>query len=387
MKPTTKILLSRGVEEVIGQEELEKGLKSKRKLRVKHGIDPTASELHLGHAVSLRKLRQFQDAGHKAVFLIGDFTAMIGDPSEKESLRKQLTLAQVKKNMKTYLQQAGKIIDLKKAEVVYNSRWLKKLQLADILELLSKFSQSQLTARRDFAKRLKAGLEVAGHEQVYPVMQAYDSVMVKADLELGAYDQRLNMLAGRQLMEKMRMKPQAVLTTPLIEGTDGSKKMSKTSGNYIALEEGPKEMFGKIMSIPDKLMSRYFELLTDIDPIPLKIIKKEPRNAKLFLAKTIVGYLHDQKTATKAMIDFVRTFSEKKSPSDIPVVKIKKRQLPLIDLLVGIGVESKSEARRLIEQRGVRIDGQVKDDPRGRIKIKNNSELRIGKRKFFKLNT
>lgn len=388
-----KKMLYRGVEEIIDKNHLEEALASGKKLRVKLGIDPTAPELHLGHAVLLRKLRQFQDAGHKVILIIGDFTAQIGDPSGRENSRQPLASDQIRKNMRTYLRQVGRIVDLKKAEIQHNSHWLKKLKLAEILELLSKFTVPQLTARKDFIERMKKGLEVGGHEQLYPVMQAYDSVAVKADLEIGAYDQRLNLLAGRHLMGRLGMKPQDILMTPLIEGTDGAKKMSKSAGNFVALEEEPREMFGKIMSIPDKLMPKYFELLTDIDPVPLKMIKKEPRNSKLLLAKTIVAGLHDQEAAVRAMADFVRVFSKKELPEDVSYLSFRatprstrgSRGISLVDLLLKTGIKSRGEARRLIQQGGVKINGQTKTDNREIVEIKDGLELRVGKRKFFRI--
>ena len=380
MPISNKELLSRGVEEVINKNDLQKQLKSK-KIRVKLGIDPTAPDLHLGHAVALRKLKQFQDAGHTVILIIGDFTAMIGDPTDRVGARESLTTAQVKKNMREYLDQAGKILNLKKVEIKYNSQWFKKLDFNKLLDLMSSFTVQQLTEREDFSKRIKEGKPVGYHELIYPIMQAYDSVMIKADLEIGGRDQRLNILAGRDLMSKSGMKPQNVLTLPLLEGTDGKRKMSKSFGNYIGLNDKPNDMFGKIMSIPDSLISKYFDLLTDLK----KPRSKNQRNNKLLLAKTIVTDLHNKKLAQKAEDHFIRVFSNKERPIDITKLKIKNKKIILVDLLVKAGIKSKNEARRLVTQGGVRIDDKVQKEYDVKVQIRKGMILRIGKRKFFEL--
>ncbi len=380
-------LLTRGVSEVIVQEDLEKVLRqaqdSGQKLRVKLGIDPTAPDLHLGHTVPLRKLRQFQDAGHQAILIIGDYTAMIGDPSGRVGTREPLTEEKIQSNLKRFLEHAGKVLDLKNLEVRYNSEWFSKLNFADILKLVSNFTVQQLIQREDFSKRLEENRPVGEHELLYPIMQAYDSVVLKADLELGGVDQKLNLLAGRQLMEKMGMKPQNILTLPLIEGLDGVKKMSKSLGNYIALDAEPNEMFGKIMSVPDELLPKYYECLTDAE-FPLG---EDPRTAKLALGRIIVEMYHGQKAAEAAVENFINVFSNKEKPKDMPELRITDSELRIVDLLLMTGVKSKSEARRLIEQGGVKIDDEVKNNPNEIIKIKNESVLQIGKRKFFKLKT
>jgi|AP45_3_1055517.scaffolds.fasta_scaffold00379_9 tyrosyl-tRNA synthetase len=381
MSISNKELLSRGVEEVINKTDLQKQLKSGKKIRVKLGIDPTAPDLHLGHMVVLRKLSQFQDAGHKVVLIIGDFTAMIGDPTDRAGARESLTSAQVKKNKKHYLEQAGKILNLKKVEIKYNSQWFKKLGFNKLLDLMASFTVQQLTEREDFSKRIKEGKPVSYHELMYPIMQAYDSVIIKADLEIGGRDQRLNILAGRNLMNKMSMKPQNVLFLPLIEGTDGVRKMSKSFGNYIGINDNPNDMFGKIMSIPDKLMPIYFETLTD-----LKTPKsKDYRKNKLLLARTIVTDLHNKKLAQKAEDYFIKVFSRKERPSDIIKLSIKNKKMSLVDLLVKAGVKSKSEARRLIKQGGIRVDDEVCKEYDAKILINKGMTLQIGKRKFFEL--
>lgn len=380
MPISNKELLSRGVEEVINKNDLQKQLKSK-KIRVKLGIDPTAPDLHLGHAVALRKLKQFQDAGHKVILIIGDFTAMIGDPTDRVGARESLTTAQVNKNMREYLDQAGKILNLKKVEIKHNSQWFKKIDFKNLLDLMSSFTVQQLIEREDFSKRIKEGKPVGYHELIYPIMQAYDSVVVKADLEIGGRDQRLNILAGRDLMSKSDMKPQNVLTLPLLEGTDGKRKMSKSFDNYIGISDKPNDMFGKIMSIPDSLMPKYFELLTDLK-MPRS---KDGRKNKLLLAKTITATLHNKKMADKAEDHFIKVFSKKEQPTDIVKLKIKAKKINLVDLLIKAGVKSKSEARRLIDQGGVRIDKEVKKGYNTKTSIKGGSVLQIGKRKFFEL--
>ena len=354
-------------------------------MRVKLGIDPTAPDLHLGHAVVLKKLRQLQDQGHQAVFIVGDFTAMIGDPSGREGARPPLSREEIKVNTKKFLKQAGKIIDIKKAEINYNSRWLRKLKPDDWLKLVGNFTLQQITQREDFRKRLDSNSPVGLAEVLYPVMQAYDSVMVKADLELGGVDQTLNLMAGRDLMRKMGMKPQETLTLPLLIGTDGVKKMSKSLGNYIALDEKPNEMYGKIMTVPDELMPQYFELLTDV-PFPKE---SHPKEAKMLLAKLIVGWLWGEKKALKAEKYFMRVFGMKKRPSEMPELTVTMTddndKIMIADLLLQAGIKSKSAARRLVEQGGVKIDDEVKKDPNEVLTIKNSSVLQIGRRRFFRI--
>jgi len=350
-------------------------------MRVKLGIDPTAPDLHLGHAVVLKKLRQLQDQGHEAVFIVGDFTAMIGDPSGREGVRPPLSREEIKANTKKFLKQAGKIIDLKRTEIHYNSRWLRKLKADDFIKLLNNFTLQQIVQREDFSKRLQSNQPIALAEPVYPVLQAYDSVMVRADLEIGGKDQTLNLMAGRDLMRKMGMKPQETLTLPLLIGTDGVKKMSKSVGNYIALDEKPNEMYGKIMTVPDELMPQYYELLTDV-PFPKE---SHPKEAKMTLAKLIVGWLWGEKKAIKAEKHFMRVFGMKKLPSQMAEIKITNNQETIINLLLAAGIKSKSGARRLIEQGGVRLDDEVKKDPNEVLTIKNGSVLQIGRRRFYRL--
>ncbi len=386
MKPTAETLFQRGVEEIIVKEHLEKALSANersKKLRVKFGIDPTSPDMHLGHMVALRKLRQFQDAGHKIILIIGDFTAMIGDPSGRNEQRKPLTAKEVKNNLKKYLAQAGKVLNIKKAEVHYNSKWFKSAEI--ITKLASAITLHQTIHRSDFKKRLEEGGDVSFLEAMYPLFQGYDSVAVKADLEIGGTDQKFNLLMGRQIQSHFKMPEQDVLMFPLLEGTDGERKMSKSFGNAITFNEKPDDMFGKIMSVPDKLMPKYFELLTDINPIPDKLIKDDPRAAKLLLANSIIAQLHGGKEAKKAEGDFVKVFSKKEKPTNAASLKISGKNLRIVDLIIKAGVKSKSEAWRLVEQGGVSIDGEVKKDPHEEIKIKSGATLKIGKRRFFKI--
>ena len=352
-------LLSRGVEEVIVKEYLEQALKSGKKFRIKFGADPTAPDLHLGHAVVLRKLRQFQDLGHTIVFLIGDYTAKIGDPAGRSRVRPTLNDAEIKANAKTYFKQVGKILDVRKAEIRHNSEWYKKKKLDFLLDLLSKFTAQRILERDDFTKRLKGGMEIFMHELIYPMLQAYDSVELKADLEIGGADQKFNMLAGRDLQRHLGMAEQGVITTPLLIGTDGQKKMSKSVGNHIGIAERPNDMFGKIMGISDELIDSYYKLCTDEDR---KI--NDPREAKLELGRIIVGMYHGEKAGQAAKEEFIRVFSKGGIPAERPKHK-EVAGMSIVDGIVKAGVaSSKSEARRLVEQGGVEINGKKAANPK-----------------------
>lgn len=387
-----KEILERGVEDVIVKEHLEAALRSGKKLRVKFGIDPTSPDLHLGHAVVLRKLKALQELGHTIVLIIGDFTATIGDPSGKSKTRPPLTADDVGKNMRDYLDHAGKIIDIKKAEVRYNSEWLEKLGGAKMLELLSLVSVNQILERDDFAKRLREQQSIRMHELLYPVIQAYDSVMVEADLECGGTDQMFNMLMGRTLMERMGKAPQDVLMVPIIEGTDGKEKMSKSLGNYIGISDVPQDMFGKVMSVPDNLILKYFWLCTDVSQDELddyhKRIEKgaNPRDIKMELGKKIVALYHSQVAAEEAAAEFEKVFSKKELPEDMPTHALSKNPITLPELLVEAKLStSKSDAKRLVEQGGVEIAGAVEKDWRKEITFKEGEVVQAGKRKFVKI--
>ncbi len=389
----TKTLLERGVVEVIEKDHLEKALSGDlstglkpRKLRVKFGIDPTAPDLHLGHTVPLRKLRKFQDAGHQAVMIIGDFTARIGDPSGKDKTRPQLTEKDIKRNLKSYLDQAKKVLNTKKLEIHYNGDWFRKNPEL-LLQLMSKMSIERLLERDDFQKRIKAGQDVTMLETLYPILQGYDSVAVKADLEIGGNDQKFNLLMGRRIQRKYDMAEQDVITLPLLEGTDGVHKMSKSLGNYIGLTESPETMFGKVMSIPDELTAKYAELLTDLNLTDMEsAVKADPRSAKMKLAREIVKMYHNEKSAKAAEDEFVRVVSEKGVPKEIKSYKLKAKSLPLVDLLMETKTAvSKSEARRLIEQGGVKINGEKQTDPMKMIDLGKEAMLQVGKRNFLKV--
>lgn len=377
---TIEKILGLGVEEVIVKEHLEAALRSGKKMRVKFGIDPTAPDLHLGHAVPLRKLRQFQDLGHKAVLIIGDFTAMIGDPSGRVGARPPLTKEQVKANMKKYLRQAGKIIDIKNAEIHYNSKWFGK-NLQTIIAVSRAGTIQQVLHRQDFKKRLGEGGDVTLLEVLYPLLQGYDSVMVKADAEIGGTDQKFNLLMGRQIQRHFGMAEQDILTVPLLEGTDGVRKMSKSYDNYIALDAAPLEMFGKIMSVPDRLIDKYYSLLTDTERK-----NADPRDAKFELAKIIVEAYHGPKTAELAQTEFVRIFREHEAPSETPTFKLPATPLSVLDLLVRLKLTvSKSQAKQLVEQGAVEVNGRPCKDWRAKITPKNGMLIKVGKRRFAKI--
>lgn len=381
-------ILQRGVEEIIHSKSLEKKLAGKKKLRVKLGIDPTSPNIHIGRAVVLWKLRAFQDLGHQVVFIIGDFTGQIGDTSDKDAERPMLTEEQISKNVKTYLEQAYKILDKDKTEFHYNSAWLKKLGFAEIGHLANMFGLHEFSSRDNIAKRLKAGKRVSVRELLYPLMQGYDSVAVKSDVELGGTDQRFNLLAGRTIQQAYGQEQQDVLMMELLEGTDG-RKMSSSWGNTINLNDDPNIMFGKVMSIPDKLMDRYFTLATNTLWQHIDELKKSysnPRDQKLILAHTIVEQYHGSDLARRAQENFVSQFSKKELPSDIPSLKIKPGTYSAVELLVQTKlVSSKSEARRLIEQGGVKVNQKLVTEKPLVIGKKNNLILQVGKRKFVKI--
>jgi tyrosyl-tRNA synthetase len=385
-------LLTRGVAEVIGGEDLRKRLLAGEKLRVKLGIDPTSPNIHLGRAVALLKLRDLQDMGHTAVFIVGDMTGMIGDTSDKDSERPMLSKEQVESNMKSYLEQAFKILDPKKTETHYNSEWLSKLGFLELGKMASVFSLHEFASREIIAKRLEAGNRVSFHEMLYPLFQGYDSVAVKADIELGGTDQRFNLLAGRHLQSLYGQEPQYIMMVDLILGTDG-RKMSSSWGNTINLLDGPNDMFGKVMSIPDELIGSYFIHCTRIGmPDVEEIMKAEnPRDAKVRLAREIVTLYHGADAAAKAEEYFVNTFSKKEIPTDIPEHKVEWCEAldsyqNLIDFIVSAGLAtSKSDARRKIEQGGIYIDGVrtvevliLTPDDAGKV-------VQVGKKDFVKI--
>lgn len=375
--------IKRGTNEIISAEELKKKLSFGRPLRIKLGVDPTAPDLHLGHTVLLNKLKVFQDLGHQVVFLIGDFTARIGDPSGRSETRKMMTEEDIIANIKTYQDQVFKILDCSKTEVVFNSKWLEPLGVEGILKLAGRYTVSQMLERDDFHKRYEAESPISIVEFLYPLLQGYDSVAIKADVELGGNDQKFNLLVGRELQRDHGQEPQVVITMPLLEGTDGVKKMSKSYGNYIALNDTPKDMFGKVMSISDALMIKYYELLTQRD---LNVVKAmHPREAKASLAEELTARYHGAEAGIAARAGFDSQFAKKEVPDDIETYVCGSKDIKLADLLVSSGlVESKKEARRLIEQGGVKFDGEKITEDKVLI-IQKECVLQAGKRKYKKI--
>jgi tyrosyl-tRNA synthetase len=389
-------LLKRGTVEIFTEEELAKKLtdaaKKGNRLRIKLGLDPTSADIHLGHTVVLRKMRQFQDLGHKAVLIIGDYTARIGDPSGQNATRPILSPEQIEKNAKTYFEQAGKILDTsdKKLEVRYNSEWLAGLNLADVIKLTSNMTVARMLERDTFEQRHEKGDSVGIHEFLYPLMQGYDSVMIKSDVELGGSDQTFNNLVGRDIQRAYGQQPQVVITMPILIGLDGKEKMSKSKGNYIGVTDQPNDMFGKIMSISDDMMENYFTLLTNLSAERITELvnpdKTHPKEAKVLLAKTILAQLYDEKTADTAAAEFDKVFAQGQLPDDMPEVKMPAGPIIASKLLVTCKlVPSGSEAKRMIKQGAVEIDKNKIDDPNTSIMPTNGMIIQVGKRKFAKV--
>jgi tyrosyl-tRNA synthetase len=377
-------IIKRGIAEIISEEELKKKLALKKKLTIKFGADPTASDLHLGHTVVLQKLKQFQNAGHEIVFLIGDFTARIGDPSGRSSLRPPMTEQEIEKNAKTYTDQVFKILDKSKTKVVYNSTWLNKIGISGLIELASKYTVARMLERDDFSKRFKSNTPISILEFLYPLIQGYDSVHLKADVELGGNDQKFNLLIGRELQRDYSQEPQIVITMPILEGLDGIKKMSKSYNNYIGINENPNGIFGKIMSISDELMLKYYELLTDADLNAVKNL--HPRDAKVNLAIEIIKKYHSEKDAKEAKENFNKVFAKKELPDEMEIIKLKKQDIWIQELLINTKlVESKGEARRMIEQGAVKINQEKVSDEKMTISLTDGMVLQVGKRKFCKI--
>ena len=388
-------LIKRGTEEILLESELVERLKSGRRLRVKAGFDPTAPDLHLGHTVLINKLRQFQDLGHEVLFLIGDFTGMIGDPTGKNSTRPPLSRDEVIENARTYENQIYKILDPEKTLVMFNSSWMGEMRATDLIQLAATHTVARMLERDDFSKRYKSGQPIAIHEFLYPLIQGYDSVAMHADVELGGTDQKFNLLVGRELQKLKGQAPQVVITMPLLEGTDGVNKMSKSLGNYIGIDESPDEMFGKLMSISDNLMWRYFELLSFEHVDKIAMMKrdveagKNPRDIKFELAKEIVSRFHGgAKTGQDAMQNFIARFQQREMPTDISEIELagNGKGLALSRLLKEAGLTSStSEAMRLIKQGGVRIDGEKAEDPALEINPGQAHVFQVGKRKFMRV--
>lgn len=388
-------VIREGTVEIIPEDELakkfEKSVKEKKPLNIKLGCDPSRPDLHIGHSVVLNKLRQFQDLGHNAILIVGDYTGMIGDPSGKKKTRPQLTFEETRKNGESYFQQAGKILDISKSKILYNSEWLSKLDLKDVIGILSKFTVQRILERDDFTNRIKDQTEISLHEILYPIMQGYDSYAIDADVELGGTDQKFNNLVGRDMQKRFGKEQQVVITMPLIEGTDGYEKMSKSLDNAIGITEDPKDIFGKTMSIPDALIYKYFQLCTKATPEELREIKREleggsnPRDLKRKLGFDLVKLYYDAETAEKTIEEFDKVFIKKEVPDEIPEVKVNEDQMKLVDVMTENKMsESKSNARKLIEQGAVSIDGRKISDVNSMIEPMHGMVLKVGKRKFLK---
>ncbi len=385
--------LSRNHVSLISEEELLEKLKKKRSLRVKLGVDPSRPDLHLGHAVVLRKLRLFQEFGHQVVLIIGDFTARIGDPSGRSKTRPMLSREEAKANAESYSKQAFKILNRDLTEIRFNSEWLDPMSFEDVIRLSSRYTVARMMERHDFARRYSENEPIGVSEFLYPLAQAYDSVVVKADVEIGGDDQFFNLVVGRKIQEEYGLEAQTILTVPLIEGTDGKLKMSKSYDNYIAFDDSPRDMFGKIMSIPDSLMMKYFRLLTDKSDAELaeydrKLLNNavNPRDIKLALAVEITSQFFGKETALNAQEEFISIFRNKELPEEMPEIKLPAESISIVDLLVShANISSRSEARRLIDQGGVRVNDEVLDDVHSVLAVSEGDVLRIGKKRFYRL--
>ena len=387
-------LIKRGIDELISEEELLAKLQSKKPLIVKAGFDPTAPDLHLGHTVLINKLRHFQQLGHQIIFLIGDFTGMIGDPSGKNKTRPALDEAEIKENAKSYKKQVFKILDPKLTDVRFNSEWSNKLGAEGIIKLASQYNLARMLERDDFNKRYKSNQTIALHEFLYPLIQANDSIALKADVELGGTDQKFNLLVGRELQRSYGQEPQVVITVPILEGLDGKNKMSKSLDNYVGIDEAPNEMFGKIMSISDELMWRWFDLLSFKSTDEINVLKADqakgmnPRDIKIQLAKELIARFHDDQAANLAEANFINQFQKKNMPDDIEEVSfaISESSIPLANLLKDCGMTSStSEAMRMIKQGAVRINEKKITDTKHLISSGTSAIYQVGKRKFKKI--
>ncbi|WP_258359974.1 tyrosine--tRNA ligase [Moorella sulfitireducens (nom. illeg.)] len=390
-------VLRRGVAEIVPEEDLKAKLKKSistgTPLRVKLGLDPTAPDIHLGHTVVLQKLRQFQELGHKVIIIIGDFTGRIGDPTGKSETRRQLSEGEVLANAETYKEQIFKILDPGRTEVTFNSRWLARLTFADVIQLAARITVARMLEREDFARRFQENRPISVHEFFYPLMQGYDSVALEADVELGGTDQKFNLLMGRQLQRDFGQEPQVAMMMPILPGLDGMQKMSKSLGNYIGINEPAKEMYGKTMSLPDELMLTYFELVTTVSLEELETIKQglasgylHPRDVKMRLAREIVSLYHSEEAAREAEKEFRQVFQLGDLPEEMPEVTVSDTRMWLPRLMVQAGLApSTSEARRLIRQGAVKLDGARLDDPDTEINVQDGAVLQAGKRKFARL--
>jgi tyrosyl-tRNA synthetase len=391
-------LIKRGVVEIIPEDELvkkiEKSLKTSKPLNIKLGCDPSRPDLHIGHSVVIRKLAQFQELGHQAILIIGDFTGMIGDPSGRNATRPALTLEATRINGNSYFEQASKILHKSKTKIVYNSEWLGKMSFEDVIKLASKYTVARMIERDDFTKRFKAGEPISVHEFLYPLAQAMDSVAIESDVELGGTDQKFNLLVGRDIQREYGIEPQVILTMPLLVGIDGVEKMSKSYDNYIGISDEPSQIFGRTLSIPDNLIFQYFELATNVSNQKLAELKSQlsdgnvnPRDIKRELARTLVTMYHNQEAAEIAQQEFDNIFINKGLPDEIEEFNIgDKKEINILDLIILVNfAPSKGEARRLLTQGGVSIDGEKISDVQSSISVKAGMILKVGKRKFIKL--
>lgn len=392
-------LIKRGTVEIIPEEELvqklEKSIKENKPLKIKLGCDPTRPDLHLGHSVVLRKLAQFQQLGHQAILIIGDFTGMIGDPSGRNSSRPPLSFEEARANGKSYFEQASKILDKEKTKIVHNSEWLGKMTFEDVIKLSSKYTVARMLERDDFTKRYKNGIPISIHEILYPLAQAMDSVAIESDVELGGTDQKFNLLVGRDIQREFGIAPQVIITMPLLVGTDGVEKMSKSYDNYIGINDSPKDIYGRTLSIPDNLIYTYFELATDVSNDELNKIKEDllnqqvnPRDIKRALARKLVEMYHSKQAAIDAENEFDNIFVKKGLPDEIPEFQFEGgiNEIDILDLIVKVGfAPSKGEARRLVTQGGVTINGEKISDFKAVINLENEFILKVGKRNFIKI--
>jgi len=387
-------IIKRGVAELIPEEELVEKLKRKRAkgepLRIKYGADPSRPDLHLGHYVCLRKLKELQDLGHHIIFIVGDFTAMIGDPSGRSKTRPQLSREEVEENSRTYFEQVFRVLDREKTEVRYNSEWHEKLTARDVIKLASTYTVARMLERDDFEKRFKQEIPISIHEFLYPLFQGYDSCVIASDIEVGGTDQKFNFLIAREIQKAFGQEPQVILTLPLLEGTDGKLKMSKSYDNYIGLAEPPGEIYGKVMSIPDELVPKYFELVLGYDEERLEeiktLMKTDPRNTKARLAYEIVEALYNREEAERAQREFDRIFRERGIPEVVPLFEVPPEGKDIISIIYEAGLaSSKSEARRLVRQRGVKLDGTPITDEKAVLRADGEKILKVGKRRFLKL--
>jgi tyrosyl-tRNA synthetase len=392
-------IIRKGTVEILPEEDfvrkLTRSIDKNIPLRVKQGFDPTAPDIHLGHTVGLRKLQQFQDLGHQVVLIVGDYTGLVGDPSERSATRPQLAYDQIMKNAETYQRQFFKVVDRVKTEIHFNGEWFENMHLKDIMALASKFTIARMLERDDFEKRYREGLPIAVHEFFYPLMQAYDSVMIKADVEIGATEQKFNLVTGRHIQEAFGQEPQCILTLPVLVGLDGANRMSKSLGNYIGIDESPKEIFGKVMSIPDSMIYTYFELVTDVSLDFLADVRGKlasgdcnPMELKKELGVTLVAMYHDREQALAARSEFERVFSDKGIPDEVPEFSIKAlgQRIWVVKLLTNTGmVKTGGEARRLIKGGGLYVDDRRISDDTAEIDLAEGMLFKVGKRRFFRI--